>query len=181
MSFNTSKYILFNLILIISLFFTNNAKAQEIPDAPKSDFWNHVRFGGGLGLSTTNDFFTLGVSPSAIYDFNEQFSLGTALNYTYNKFKNRYKSNIYGGSIIGLFNPINEIQVSAEFEELYVNRKYEGFLDGIEDDSYFSPALFLGAGYRTNNVTLGLRYNLLFDDNKSVYANAVVPFVRVYF
>ena len=181
MNFKNSKNIMFSISLICSLFFMNITTAQDSTLVKKSDFWKNVRFGGGLGLSTTNNFFTLGVSPSAIYDVNNQVSLGLGLNYTYNRFKNRYKSNIYGGSIIGLFNPIREIQISTEFEQLLVNRKFEGLLSNRVNDNYFSPALFLGAGYRTQNITIGLRYNVLFDKDKSVYGDAIVPFVRVYF
>jgi len=39
----------------------------------------------------------------------------------------------------------------------------------------------LGAGYRTGNVTMGVRYNVLQDDSKNVYSDALMPFVRFYF
>jgi hypothetical protein len=181
MILNKPKNIKFKFIMVVIGLSFNFSFSQTDIEVSKSDFWEHVRFGGGLGLSSGTDFFTFGVSPSAIYDFNDKFALGTSLNYTYNKFKNRYKSNIYGGSILGLYNPIDAIQVSAEFEELRVNRNYEGLFEGLPADNYWSPALFLGAGYRTNNVTIGLRYDLLFDKTKSVYADAIVPFVRFYF
>lgn len=168
-------------LITISLFSVLNVSAQINSSAQESNFWEHVRFGGSLGLSTSNDFFTLGVAPSAIYEFNQQFTLGVSLNYTYNRLKNQYKSNIYGGSILSLFHPIPEIQLSAELEQLRVNRSFEGNFSGLEDDNYWAPALFVGAGYRTNNVTLGLRYDLLYNDNRSVYASALTPFIRVYF
>ena len=38
---------------------------------------------------------------------------------------NFYNSTIFGASVIGLFNPIRELQVSAEFEQLHVNRKFD--------------------------------------------------------
>jgi len=146
----------------------------------KKDFWKHVRFGGGLGLSFGDGFFSGTIAPSAIYEFNDEFALGVGLNGTYNSQENAYKSTIFGGSIIGLFSPIEELQLSAEFEELNVNRKWEDNL-GIEDQNYWYPALFIGAGYRTRNVTLGIRYDVLYDKDKSVYADAWAPFVRVYF
>ena len=83
--------------------------AQENNYSQKSDFWNHVRFGGGIGLSFGNNFFSGTLAPSAIYQFNRQFALGVGLSGTYNSQKNYYKSTIIGGSIIGLFNPINEM------------------------------------------------------------------------
>ncbi len=181
MNLGNPRGILFSTSLIYSLIFTNTLTAQDSISSKKSDFWQHVRFGGGLGLSSSNNFFTLSVSPSAIYDFHDQLSLGIGINYTFNDYKNRYTSNIYGGSIIGLFNPFKQIQISAEFEQLYVNRKYEGILRDLKNDNYFSPAIFLGIGYQTQFVTIGARYNLLFNNEKSVYADAIVPFVRIYF
>ena len=158
------------------ILFTTIATAQTTDDS----FWKHVRFGGGVGLSFGDGFFSGTLAPSAIYEFNEQFALGVGLNGTYNSLKNNYKSTIFGGSVIGLFNPIQELQVSAEFEQLNVNRKWEDNL-GIEDQNYWYPALFVGLGYRNENFTVGIRYDLLYDEDKSIYADAFMPFVRVYF
>ena len=76
-------------LITISLFSVLNVNAQINSSAQESNFWEHVRFGGSLGLSTSNDFFTLGVAPSAIYEFNQQFALGVSLNYTYNQYLRR--------------------------------------------------------------------------------------------
>ncbi|MFC4399394.1 alpha-ketoglutarate decarboxylase [Mariniflexile soesokkakense] len=144
-----------------------------------SDFWNSVRFGGGIGLSFGDGFFSGTLAPIAIYEINNQVAVGLGLNGTYNSQKNVYKSTILGASIISLFNPVDAIQLSAEFEELHVNRNYESYYN-LPNDTYWSPALFIGAGYRSGNVTLGVRYDLLYDKGKSIYANAWAPFVRFY-
>lgn len=162
-------------ILVFGFCFIS-ANGQE----PPSHFWQQVRFGGGVGLSFGDGFFSGSLAPSAIYEFNPQVALGLGLNGTYNSRKNAYKSTIIGGSVIALFAPLRELQLSAEFEQLNVNRKWDSRLD-IEDQQYWYPALFLGAGYRTNNVTMGLRYDVLYNQDKSIYANAWMPFVRVYF
>ena len=169
---NYVKTTLLSILLCMSLC----VSAQE----NSNDFWKHVRFGGGIGLSFGDGFFSGTLAPSAIYEFNNQFALGIGLNGTYNSRKNYYKSTILGGSIIGLYNPIPEIQISTEFEELNVNRKWEDRLN-VEDQNYWYPALFVGAGYRSGNVTLGIRYDVLYDDNKSIYADPWMPFVRFYF
>ncbi len=175
---NTPKIIVLSLI---ACFFITFANAQDDLPKQKSEFWKKVRFGGGLGLSTGNNFFSATLAPSAIYQFDNNFALGLGLNGTYNKSKNYYKSTILGASLLGLFNPIQEIQLSTEFEQLNVNRQFEGPFASTPDSNYWVPALFVGAGYRTKNVTAGLRYDLLYDDTKSIYANALIPFVRVYF
>ncbi|MDO7173375.1 alpha-ketoglutarate decarboxylase [Mariniflexile sp. AS56] len=166
-------YALFYFIFLSSAS-TLNAQQND------NDFFNSVRFGGSIGLSFGNGFFSGTLAPSAIYEFNNQVALGFGLNGTYNTQKDFYKSTILGGSLIGLFSPVNAIQLSAEYEQLHVNRRYESNLN-LENDTYWSPAFFLGAGFRNGNVTFGMRYDLLYDENKSIYANAFIPFVRFYF
>jgi len=144
-----------------------------------NNFWKNVRFGGGIGLSFGDGFFSGTLAPSAIYQFNQDFGLGLGLNGTYNSLKNNYSSTILGASVISLYNPIPELQVSGEFEELNVNQKFDNNL--FEDRNYWVPALFVGLGYRTNNITFGVRYDLLYDREKSVYADPWMPFVRVFF
>jgi hypothetical protein len=168
----------FSLALVILLFCFQFASGQEIK--AKSDFWNHVRFGGNIGLSFGNEFFSGTLAPSAIYQFDRQFSLGVGLNATLNSQKNDYKSTIFGASLIGLYNVIPQLQFSAEFEQLNVDRNYDARLN-LRNENYWLPALYLGAGYRSGNVTFGIRYDVLFDDNRSIYTNAWAPFFRVYF
>lgn len=166
-------FVLFLLIIINSI---STVNAQQY----SGDFWNSVRFGGSVGLSFGDGFFSGTLSPSAIYEFNNQVALGLGLNGTYNTQKDVYKSTILGGSVIGLFSPINNIQLSAEFEQLHVNRRFNSALN-IQDDTYWSPALFTGIGYTSGPVTFGVRYDLLYDESKSIYADAWAPFVRFYF
>ena len=120
------------------------------------------------------------MAPSAIYQFDNPIAVGFSINGTYNSQKYFYKSTILGASVIGLFNPINEVQLSAEFEELNVDRNWDS-RTGIEDENYWYPALFLGLGYSSNNVTVGVRFDVLYDKYKSIYANSWAPFIRVYF
>lgn len=167
------------VVLSVLLMMATGIYAQ-INSTESNDFWKHVRIGGGIGLSFGDGFFSGTLAPSAIYEFNEQFALGVGLNGTYNKRKDFYKSTVFGGSLIGLFNPIQELQLSAEFEELNVSRNYDSRLN-IADQNYWYPALFIGAGFRSQNVAIGVRYDVLYDKNKSIYADPWAPFVRVYF
>ena len=48
------------------LFYSLNITAQDT----QSNFWDHVRFGGGLGLNFGDGFFSATVAPSAIYEFS---------------------------------------------------------------------------------------------------------------
>lgn len=165
-------------ITIIILVLSVTATAQE---KSRSDFWDHVQFGGGLGAGFGNRYTSVTVQPAAIYNFNDYFALGTGLQGTYVKVREEYHSYIYGGSLIGLINPIEQIQISAELEQLRVNAKfdYPGY-EGIEDN-FWNTALFVGLGFRSSNFIAGVRYNVLQDNDARVYPNGFMPFVRVFF
>ena len=169
------RTITYFFLIVLSI----NTYSQSVNNE-NSMFWENVSFGGGLGLSFGNGFFSGTIAPSAIYNFNEKFSTGLGLNATYAKQKNVHTSTILGGSIIGFYNPIPQLQISAEFEELNVSRKFE-FIGSNITDNYWYPALSLGAGYRKANVTFGIKYDVLYDSQKSIYADAYIPFVRFYF
>ena len=174
------KYLIFTFF---SLFFSIILNAQEntelIDEKTKNKFWEKVRFGGGIGLSFGNDYTNIAIAPSGIYQFNQQFAGGIGLNVNYSSRKNYFYATVIGASLIGLFKPINEIQLSAELEQNNVN-----FNDKIvsESTNYWYPSLFLGAGYAIGNFgAIGARYDVLYNNRKSVYGSAFSPFVRVFF
>lgn len=167
------KTILLSFFTLLShSIFSQNGPAKE-------NFWSNVRYGGNFGLGFSNGGFNASISPSALYQFNEQFATGTSLSFNYAKYDDQ-KLIAYGGSILSLFNPIPQLQISAEFEQLRINRTIDTPTTYWEDN-YWSPALFVGFGYSTYNVTFGVRYDLLYNNDKSIYGDALMPFVRVYF
>ena len=147
--------------------------------APRSDFWGNVRYGGGLALGFGNRTFNIALAPSAIYQVSPQFAAGLGLSFNYSEFDTS-KFTAFGGSIVSYFNPIPSMQLSAEFEQIRVNRE-DQILGEVITDSYWTPALFLGVGFGNRNVMGGLRYDVLYRDDRSIYVNALMPFVRVYF
>ena len=179
-SIKTEKLILMFSLLIFcnSTFF---AQQTAPTPAPKSAFWEKVKFGGGLGLSF-GTFTNVTIAPSAKYAVSEQVSVGTGLQYSYISSNNLYKSNIFGGSLFTLYDPIPEIQLSLDVEELNVNSTFEA-TNGFQAAStnFWTTALFVGAGYNLGGITVGGRYNVLFDKNKSAYSQAFMPYVRVFF
>lgn len=160
------------------LFFTLLSSIVFSQNRSSSDFWNNVRYGGGIGLGFGKDYFNGSISPSAIYQVNNKFATGLQLNFSYAQV-NDFSLTAYGASIINLYNVIPAIQLSGELEQLRVHKKLA--LDGANiEENYWSPALYLGAGYVNKNFTIGLRYNVLHDE-QSIYSDALIPFVRVYF
>lgn len=171
-----------NALRLFFIFSFVNAWAQNDPAPVAPNFWDKVQFGGGFGLGLGSGYTDITIAPSAIYNFNNYVALGAGLQGSYVSSRNLYSSAIYGGSIIGLFNPINEIQLSAELEQVRVNTTIKG-QNKFQDikDNFWNTGLFLGAGYRTGNITVGVRYNILYKENDFVYSDAFMPFVRVYF
>lgn len=143
------------------------------------NFWPNVRYGGGVGLGFGSNSFNIALSPSAIYDTRTGLALGVGLSFNYAKLGDT-KLTAYGGSLLSYYNPVDFIQLSAEFEQLRINRKFEFPGETIEDQ-YWLPALFLGAGYGNRNVVVGIRYDVLYDKERSLYADPWIPFIRVYF
>ena len=163
------------IILFFCMLFSTYLNAQQVNKS--SSFWDEVRWGGSGGVNFSNRFTTISISPQAIYPVNQYFSTGLGLQYSYFERNDRYTSHLYGGSLLNFFHPIPSLQLSAELEQLRVNTK---FTNG-ERDEFWNTALFLGAGYRQGNIIVGVRYNVLFDEDKSVYPEAWFPFVRVFF
>lgn len=160
------------------LFFAFSSTLIFSQNSNSSEFWDNVRFGGGIGLGFGNGSFNGSISPSAIYQVSDKFATGVQLNFSYAKLDDDTLT-AYGGSLISLYNVIPVIQLSGELEQLRINRSFA--LDGGNlKDNYWSPALYLGAGYVNRNFTVGIRYNLLHDE-KSIYSDALTPFIRVYF
>jgi hypothetical protein len=173
-----------SFFVILMVLFSNFCIAQEQNYTTKNNnnFWDKVQFGGGLGLGIGSGYTDISVMPSAIYNVNEPVAIGMGIQFGYLASKNYYNSFVYGGSLVGLVNPIPEIQLSAELEQVRVNKDYKATtIRPAFSDNYWNTALYLGAGYRTGSVTVGGRYDVLYNDKKSIYGSAFMPFVRVYF
>jgi len=163
-------------LLVLAFAFTGTFAQGK---ARSSAFWEQVRFGGAVGLGFGNEVVNVIVAPSAIYQFNDQFAAGTGLSFNYSKFGDS-KLTAYGVGLMTYYSPIRELQLSAEYEQLRVNRNYSFFSPDLEED-YWLPVLFLGIGYNAGPVTFGIRYDILFNDRKSIYSDPWMPFVRVFF
>lgn len=165
------------LILCICLIaFTTITFSQGDNDS----FSDHLRYGGSFNVGFSNNYTTLGIAPSVIYDFYNGFNAGVSLSYYHTKDKEfDISSNVYGGSIITLYNAFNTVQLSAELEESNVN--YSGRFIPDDLESFWVTGLYLGVAYATRNFSFGLRYDVLHDERRSIYDSAISPVVRVYF
>lgn len=156
----------------------NTITKPSIFEQTSPDFKKHWTFGGNLGLSFWNDGTSILIGPKAYYNFSPKFLTGFGISYMYSEYKYynySYHSNSYGGSVLAGYRPIYFLQISAEYEGLQTN--YSGYYS----DEYFVSALYLGISYVTGPVSFGIRYDVLYDTNKSIYSSAWNPFVGLYF
>lgn len=166
------------LYLLISIQYT---AFSQVEANAKTNFWNKVRYGGNLNLGFSDSSTNIGLAPSAIYQFNNKVAAGVSISFGYSSFKrNSAKQFNYGASTLVLYNPIQSLQLSAELEQTFVNSSFKIAGQKFTDDFNF-PALYIGAGYRVGNISAGLRYDVLYKKDKSIYSSALGPFFRVYF
>ena len=165
---------------VIICFLCITASAQDTPR-----FLDKVRFGGAVGAGFGTGYTNVSLAPMAIYELNKYAGVGLSLQGSYvknNGLYADYSAWMYGGSLIGIGNPLPQVQLSAELEQLRVNLDIEEHGTGAGyTDNFWNTALFLGAGYRADRVVFGIRYNVLFDEDDFVYSTAWMPFVRLYF
>jgi len=168
------NYCFIFIILLISIAAFSQKKYSS------SFSWDQMRYGGRISLELSNNATSVTLAPTAVYQFNDQFAAGGTVSFGYAEFKDvdAYLFN-YGLSILGIYTPIRQIQLSAELEQIFVNETYQGFRSEIKEN-YNYQALFVGAGYRVKNVVIGLRYDLLYNENVNLYASPYAPYVQVF-
>jgi len=139
-----------------------------------------LKFGCGFGLSFVGGT-NIGLSPHLIYDVSNKISLGAGLQGNYTSIKDLQKTITYGANAIGQYNPIPSLTTLLEFVQLKANTTTEAVTGDIETD-YWDSALFVGAGLNlTPKISLGAKYNLLYDSDESVYTSPIIPFVNITF
>ena len=173
------RVLLFTALAVLAI---SSSKAQEFtatPDEPS--FFQKLRYGGGLGINFGDGYFLGSVSPIAVYPVNQYFSAGLGANVSYQSQRDAFSSWTYGPSLILLGNPVREIQLSAELEQYFINQNFDDRIGG-GSNNFDTTALWLGAGYRTGNIILGARYNVLFnEDDDRIFNSGFAPFVRFWF
>jgi len=137
------------------------------------------RFYGGFGLGVSNNTFYLEFYPGVVYHFKPELYAGGGVYYAYystSTLSGKAIAHIYGGSALAAYLPIKNLETSLEFQYLFMRQEVNGLIFHRE-----SPALYLGAGYRTAHMVIGFRYDLLYREGRSFYGTAFMPFIRIYF
>ena len=153
-----------------------NKPAFCCPKDGKSNPW---QFYGGFGLGWTNNEFYADIKPGILYRLAPKFRIGGNLQFTYlsrKSFGTTSRYYIYGYDLLALFLPVSQMELSADYQHSFVSQNISG-----NQLSRQVKAFFVGAAYRTRHVAIGMKYDLLYDENNSLYNSPFIPFVRIYF
>lgn len=152
----------------------DSIKTVENPIAPAKK----LNFGLGFGLNFVGGT-SISLSPNLTYRLTDKFAVGGGLLFNYTGIKDLQKTTTIGANLIGNYFPIQKLLTTIEFAEMHVNRNM--IFTNVKDE-FWDSALFVGAGYQiTPKISVGGKYNLLYDKAKSVYSSPFVPFVNISF
>lgn len=139
---------------------------------------NRLHVGCGYGLNFIGGT-SINISPNLTYTLTDKIIFGAGIQGSFTSLKNIQSTITYGANVLVLFNPDKKILTSLEFSQLRVSTKTDA---DNTTKSYWDSALFLGAGCNiTNKISVGAKYNFLYNEDKSIYTSPVIPFVNITF
>ncbi len=154
------------------------SKMTNSPAAAAKKTHTRLGFYGGFGLGFTSTGFYADLQPGIIYRLKPEFHLGANAFIGYQSYHTANVSShqwIYGYDLLALYLPWRFLELSADYQDLTVKRTVNN-----ETSQWEVPAFYLGVAYRTGRVAVGFRYDLLFQQGRSIYPTAFTPFVRIY-
>lgn len=170
------------LLLSVSLILSSIAAAQIGTSASVSA--SRWTFGGGasLGFSggSAGTGTSVGISPRVGYLLTDQLEAGVSGGFTWANSRYFSSTMLSVGPFANYYFSRNFF-ISALFQEYFFSQK-----DKYNDIKYSGDeaALYLGAGYLQNvggrlYIQIGAMYNVLYDENKSVFGSGFVPNVGI--
>lgn len=147
------------------------AEAQET-NTSKFDK-NKLIYGGDIGFSFSNTYWSVGASPQIGYKFFNQFHAGAGLGYRYGQSRNDYYDYTENGASFNLFGnyyPWKSIILSIKPEIMYTwyKSEYEGYKYSTDK---FIPTVVVGFGLHLKPIILQLNYELI-QNEYSPYSNS---------
>ena len=149
------------------------SQVSEEEDSPAGRWFT----GGGFNIGVASDFTIIGVSPFLGYHFSDKLSAGGGPIYNYYKTP-FFSSSTYGGRLMGQFLITPELFARSEFHVLNVESSH--FSDLQEEGRVWTPAWFVGGGYRQQiapktYAQASIMFDIIEDEN-TPYQN---PYISV--
>ena len=139
-----------------------------------------VRVGGGLGVNFgSNDYVAIQVTPTIGYEVINNLEVGVGVGYSH--ISNRdFKRNFANLGTYAQYNLASTFFARANYE-YYTGELTDKVFDTSKD--FDENALWLGGGYtqQLGGIRMygGVMYNVLFDEDNSIFVNAFQPIVGV--
>lgn len=168
--------LLFSVFLVCPL--VNGQGAIE----KKSKLNDKLFFGGGVGMYF-GSVTSIDLSPMIGFKPTDKFYFGLKGTYQYVKDNNyNFSTDIYGGSIFGLYVFFDKVVAFAEYEVVSLESRYYNTQIDPEDDRFWVDSPMIGGGLSQSvgsrsKVLILLLWNLN-NSGSSPYSN---PIVRVSF
>jgi len=139
-----------------------------------------LKFGVGFGLNFVGGT-NINLSPNLMYSLSDKVAIGAGIQGSYSAIKDLQNTTTFGGNLLFQFNPSKRILTLLEYVGLNVTTKTETLTEESKD-TYWDSALFIGAGINiTEKIAVGAKYNMLYNEDKSVYTSPILPFVNISF
>jgi len=176
------------LITVLAGSYANAQRPREDDPEPTTGFdKSKLFFGGNFGLSFSNYYTLVNVSPQIGYRFNDYLAAGTGINFLYSSQKSidiygydysRLNIGVAGLNVFGRVYPIKEafLQLQPELNYTWGNIKYYSTPPATQKlDGEFVPSLLGGAGGAIPTGGRGafiimVQYDLL-QQSRSPYGN----------
>ena len=148
------KKIFFSLLVALAVCFDAQAQFQNFEDGNQNNnrnnrsadrlewFWQHITFGGNIGLAFGNTT-QIEINPSVGYRFNNYVTAGLTGTYEYYKYGSYTGSSVYGGGVFAEAYPFSFLTLHAESQFLNFEDYYAADVKRVWDTSFL-----VGAGYR---------------------------------
>ena len=178
-----NKLMLRSIILIAAIMFYGNSFSQTTKTI-ETDSVNkeqkRLKFGVGFGLNFVGGT-NISLSPNLTYKVSDKVSFGGGIQASYSAIKDFQNTTTFGANVLSIYSPVKKISMLLEFAQLRVITETET-AQIKNKNKYWDSALFVGAGFKvTSKILIGAKYNVLYDENESVYTSAIIPFVNIAF
>lgn len=153
---------------------------EKVADTSSIKDQKRLKFGCGFGLNFVGST-NISLSPNLMYSVSNKVILGVGIQGSYASIKNLQNTTTFGGNVLMMYTPARKLSTILELAQLRVVTKTEAEIENTTN-KYWDTALFVGAGFNiTNKISVGAKYNLLYDEDESVYTSPIVPFVNITF
>lgn len=172
------------IFMVIGIFTYNSIGFSQTTKVTVKDSTSQTpsnwKFGMGFGLNFVGGT-NISLAPNLNYTVSDKIAFGFGLQYNYSAIKDLQSTSTFGGTVATFYSPIKKITTLLEFAELKVSTKTDT-PEGETKNSYWDTALFVGAGFNiTNKISIGAKYNMLYNEDESVYTTPIIPFVNISF